>query len=450
MGYQGQHRARRAIVRGRPWIRYRPILRSYRRRHRASSRIGVTVGLILLGLAVLVPVAADQLVPTGARGPAAHPKVPAGAQSVAPGARTPTAERHRDPVREFDLVATGDILIHTALWEQALAAGHGDGYDFRPMFRDIRPLLRRAALAICHLETPLGDGPPSSYPAFNTPTDLAEAIRWAGWDVCSTASNHSLDRGQDGVDATAAALDSAGVRHAGSYRSARDAGRIVMLETNGVRIAFLAYTSWMNGIPSPNPWTVNLISVPRIEADARKARARGADLVIANFHWGTEYRHETNEEQSVVAHDLLERHVVDLVIGQHVHVVQPIERIAGLFAVYGEGNLVSGMTRLESRDGLMAVIHVRASDSRVAITGVDYIPTWVAHPGYVIEPAASRLSELAASGQGDGALATELRASIERTVGIVGQTGRIHPIDTVSRGRGAPIPGTEPDGIARI
>jgi poly-gamma-glutamate capsule biosynthesis protein CapA/YwtB (metallophosphatase superfamily) len=381
---------------------------------------------------------------------AERPRAAMHARAAAPPAPGPSElrsdlEPHSDVVREFDIVATGDILIHTALWESALAAGGGDRYDFRPMFRDVRPILRKAGLAICHLETPLGTGPPASYPVFNTPTDLADAIRWAGWDACSTASNHSVDRGQDGVDATVAALDRAGVRHTGSYWSKKDARRILMLESQGVRVAFLAYTSWTNGIPSPHPWTVNLISMPKIEEDARRARSQGADLVVANFHWGNEYVHDPNSQQASVAHELLQRHIVDLVIGQHVHVVQPIERIAGRFVVYGEGNLVSGMPRSESRDGLMAVIHVRALGHEVRITGVDYIPTWVAHPGYVIEPVVSRLDALVADERGHGYLAAELEDSYRRTVEVVGTSRWTRPVESVGRDpRGAEDPGVSP------
>lgn len=409
----GRHRTHTTQMRRRP-------------RHRAPRGLGpaATVGLLLLPLLVLL--AAEQYAARSPDGPVVGvPASPVGQEVAA--APLATAEA-KPKVREFDVVASGDILIHTSLWQQALANGDGARYDFRPMFREIRPVIRKAALAICHVETPLSDDPPLSYPIFSTPAELAEAIRWAGWDACSTASNHSVDRGQAGVDSTAAALDRAGVAHTGSFRSAEEARKVLMLEAHGVRIALLSYTSWTNGMPVPNPWSVNLIEIPRIERDAERARALGADLVFATFHWGDEYVHEPNAEQSTVATDLLRRGVVDLVLGQHAHVVQPIERIAGRFAVYGEGNLVSGMTRPESRDGLIAVIKVRAGQRGARVARVDYVPIWVARPGYVIQPVGDVLAGLQADGGGDGYEAAELRASYERTTSVVGRTRWTGPI----------------------
>jgi poly-gamma-glutamate synthesis protein (capsule biosynthesis protein) len=265
-------------------------------------------------------------------------------------------------VRTFDIVASGDLLIHSPVWERARALGHGH-YDFRPLLAQIRPIVRGADLALCHVETPMGAGSPSGYPVFNSPPELARAIAWAGWDACSTASNHTADRGQYGIATTAQALERAGVRHTGSFRSAAEARRTLLLNVRGLRIAFLSYTYGTNGIPAPHRWSVNLISRRKVVADARRARRRGADFVVVNFHWGDEFSHELNAAQLQLAHDLLRRKVVDLIVGQHVHVVQPIRRLHGRFAVFGEGNLISNQTAaccpVESQDGLIAVIHIR-------------------------------------------------------------------------------------------
>lgn len=330
-------------------------------------------------------------------------------------------------VREFDVVATGDLLIHSPIYRRALLYGNGERYDFRPFLASIRPIVRRAALAICHVETPLGPGPPATYPMFNTPPEMADAIAWTGWDLCSTASNHSLDRGQAGIDSTVAALEAAGIAHTGSFRTQREARHIPIVEVRGVRIAFLAYATWTNGIPLPNPWSVNLISVPKIERDARRARRRGADIVIVNFHWGTEYVHVPDAHQEAIAEDLLGRGIVDAIIGQHAHVVQPIRRIAGRYVVFGEGNLISSQTG-DRQDGLIAVLHVRAEGREARVTGVDYVPTWVRHPDHVVEPVGRALRHLIAAGEGNGWLATALRASYLRTVAVVGAGRRIRPL----------------------
>ena len=331
----------------------------------------------------------------------------------------------------FDIVASGDLLIHGPVWERAKALGHGR-YDFRPMLAGVRPIVSNAALAICHVETPMGAGPPSGYPVFNSPRELARAIKWTGWDVCDTASNHSVDKGQSGIDATARALDAAGVRHTGSFRAQAGSRRILILPVRGLRIAFLAYAYGTNGMRLPNRWSVNVISTSKIVADAARARRLGANFIIANLHWGDEYVHEPNQLQRDLARYLLSHRVVDVIVGQHVHVVQPIQRIAGRFVVFGEGNLLSNQTSMccpeESQDGLIAVIHVRSLGNRAVVTGVDYVPTWVEHPSYVVQPAGLKLRQLIRNGGGRSVLARALLASYRRTVGYAGRSRFIGPL----------------------
>jgi poly-gamma-glutamate synthesis protein (capsule biosynthesis protein) len=278
----------------------------------------------------------------------------------------------------------------------------------------------------------MGAGGPSGYPVFNAPAELARAIAWTGWDACSTASNHAVDKGQYGIETTALALDSAGVRHTGSFRSRREARRPLILRVRGLDVALLSYTYGTNGVPSPQPWSVNLISRGQVVRDAKRARRRGADFVIANFHWGTEFAHDLTADQRTLARQLLRGNVVDVIVGQHVHVVQTIRRIGGRFVVFGEGNFLSNQTSMccpaESQDGLIAVIHVRAVGQRARVTGVDYVPTRVHHPDYVVVPAGLRAGQLIRQGQGSSAEAQEMLASYRRTVGYVGVSESIRPL----------------------
>jgi hypothetical protein len=334
-------------------------------------------------------------------------------------------------VQTFDIVATGDLLIHAPVWQRAYRNGNGRP-DFRPMFAAIRPIVRGAALALCHVETPMGAGGESGYPLFNAPPELARAIAWTGWDACSTASNHSVDKGQYGIETTGLALDNAGVRHTGTFRSRKESRRPLILGVRGLRIAFLSYTYGTNGVPIPQRWSVNLISRGKVVRDARRARKRGADFVIVNFHWGTEYSHAVSAQQQTLARSLLRRGTVDLIVGQHAHVVQTIRRIAGRFVVYGEGNLISNQTLAccpaEAQDGLMAVIHVRAVGQEAMVTGVDYVPTRVRHPDYVVMPAGLRYRQLVREGQRSSAEAQAMVESYRGTVGYVGKSRSVRPL----------------------
>ena len=139
-----------------------------------------------------------------------------------PGARPTDAEPGRAREGEamhFTVSASGDLLMHQPLLDRALANGGGDEYDFAPFFERSSPTCEGVDLGLCHLETPMGPGPPATYPIFNTPTGLAASIHRSGWDACDTASNHSLDEGQAGIDGTVKALARAGVEHTGSFAS---------------------------------------------------------------------------------------------------------------------------------------------------------------------------------------------------------------------------------------
>jgi poly-gamma-glutamate synthesis protein (capsule biosynthesis protein) len=326
----------------------------------------------------------------------------------------------------------GDILVHQPVWQQALADGHGD-YDFEPMLAQIAPYVRSADLAICHVETPMSPRPPHGYPVFNTPTQLARAIHWAGWRICDTASNHSVDQGQYGIDQTGLALDRAGVLHTGSFPSAAAAGRTLILTVKGVRVAFLAYTEMTNGIPLPHPWSVNLARAAAVRHAAHLARERGAQVVIVNFHWGTQFRSAPDSFQLGLARALAADPDITAVVGQHVHVVQPIVRVHGKLVVFGEGQILSNEDTsccpIESEDGMLVFLHIVVPvHGRSYVAEVRYLPTWARHPDYVVLPVGDALARHEAPGAGT------LRASYARTVSVVGRArGFLEPIPSSLR-----------------
>ena len=303
------------------------------------------------------------------------------------------------------VAASGDFLIHSPVWAQARAYGHGHGYRFGPMFRRIRPTIAKADLALCHVETPFSHGPPQGYPSFRTPIALARAIKGTGWDACSTASNHTLDDGLRGVRTTLDVLDHFGLQHAGSYRTKKGARRTTLLEAKGVKVAFLSYTALTNGQRIPHPWNLNMARAGRILRDARRARQAGADAVIVNLHWGTEFQSATTPAQRSLASALTRSKSITAVVGQHVHVVQPIRWMHGKPVVFGEGNLVSNQTSAccpaASQDGLIALIDLQVGAAGVRATRVRYLPTYVRHPDFTVLHArgASRARTIRAAGR---------------------------------------------------
>ncbi|MFC0601469.1 CapA family protein [Streptomyces palmae] len=254
--------------------------------------------------------------------------------------------------RGFTLLATGDLLIHASVIRQARADAGGEGYDFRRMLAGDRDLVSRADLALCHMETITGrkDGPFSGYPAFKSPPQVSAAARSLGYDSCSTASNHTLDDGPEGVGRTLAAMDGAGLAHAGSARSAAEGRAVTMLRAGGAKVAQLAYTYGTNGIPVPDGkrWLVNLIDPARIVEDARAARRAGAEVVVVSLHWGTEWQQAPDDLQRSVARELTAstaggRKDIDLIIGTHAHIPQAYEKVNGTWVVYGLGDQIAGV-----------------------------------------------------------------------------------------------------------
>lgn len=323
----------------------------------------------------------------------------------------------------FTLVATGDLLIHGPVAKRALADGGGRHYDFRNMLTQVKPLVAGADLAICHIETPLSkdDKNISGYPVFNTPHELADAVAWAGYDGCSTASNHSVDRGVTGVRDTLGALDARHLAHAGTARSAAEAKHIELHRVKGAVVAQLSYTYGTNGIPVPAsaPWSINLISVPKILADARRARAAGATFVVVSLHWGQEYQSAPTPTQLAQARQLLRSPDVDLILGDHVHVQQPVERIGSKYVVFGMGNLLSNQSpaaglKPQTQDGGVVAVHVVKRGSRWVADKVTITATYCQIGPYTVWPVTQALADPATP----ASLRAALTASLKRTRAI--------------------------------
>ncbi|MET7733110.1 CapA family protein [Streptomyces sp. NPDC005402] len=252
--------------------------------------------------------------------------------------------------REFTLVASGDVLPHSSIIERARFDAGGNGYDFRPMLAGIRSVVSRADLALCHMETVYGaNGDYTGYPTFKSPPEVAQGLAVTGYDGCSTASNHSLDDGADGIRRTLDALDQAGVRHTGSARTEGEARTVTVLRAGPAKVAHLAYTYDTNGLPLPQgqPWAVNLMDEKKILADARTARKAGADVVVVSLHWGTEWQDAPDGQQVALARDLTAartggRPDVDLILGTHAHVPQAYEKVNGTWVIYGMGDQIAG------------------------------------------------------------------------------------------------------------
>ena len=333
--------------------------------------------------------------------------------------------------RQARLAFTGDLLSHGPVFRQAQANGtDGLAYDYGPMFELVREAVSDADLAICHLETPLSpdNRALSGYPLFNAPGDLAIAIANVGYDGCSTASNHSLDQGVSGIEATLDLFDQAGLGHAGMARTQWEATFPRLYQVNGISIGHLSYTYGLNGLilPDDQPWAVNINSVEGILTEARAAIEFGAEFVVLSIHWGAEYRVQPTEQQRALAKELLAGDEIDLIVGTHAHVIQPVERLGGNFVIYGLGNFLSNQSPQscrscppESTDGVIVQVDLLEGDSGdVEVAAIGAVATWVDRRTFTIVDVSAALAA-----DSFPELTTQLEQSLARTTSTLRSYG---------------------------
>lgn len=325
--------------------------------------------------------------------PEAAPGTTTGTTDAAPPettSTTPTPEL----AESIRLLFTGDMLPSDVLIEQAGRYAEGQGYDFMPMFEEVAPIVEAADWAVCHQETPLSDDNIglAGWPRFNAPRELADDQKAIGFDACSTASNHTVDYGMDGIEATLGNLDRVGIEHTGAARTEAEHNEPAIYDVLGVDVGHLSYTYSLNGLPLPAPWAANLIDPPTIRADAAALKQAGVDIVVVSLHFGNELDQEPSGYQEEVVDEVMQAPEIDLIVGHHAHVVQPIERLPdGRWVIYGLGNFLAQQAVYSDdptpphRDGVMVeVTFGLAADDSYDITQVGYVPVFVDAPSDVI------------------------------------------------------------------
>ncbi|HEY5506700.1 MAG TPA: CapA family protein, partial [Coriobacteriia bacterium] len=278
---------------------------------------------------------------------------------------TPAPTSTRDAT--VTLLAVGDLMCST---DQLAKGASGGNYDFRPAFAPVASLIRSADLAFGNLETTLRSTAPfHGYPAFRSPRAYADAAKWAGFDVLTTANNHALDGGATGVRYTAAYLGKLGIAHTGT-----DKDGPAIVTHDGVRIAVLAYTYATNGIHSPFAGAVNRIGLARMKAAIAAVRPK-ADLVVLCLHWGTEYSPTPEAATRSMARSLIDAGA-DLILGSHPHVVRPVATYKGHYIVYSMGNFISGMSGTYKDLGIMVSATVAKHGDATKIASLKVIPVY--------------------------------------------------------------------------
>lgn len=292
--------------------------------------------------------------------------------------------------REAKLVAVGDIMMHGS----QIKSGYNSStktYNFDSFFTEVKEIISQGDWAIGNLETTLA-GPETGYtgyPLFNAPDTLADAIKNAGFNILTTANNHSLDRRESGLLKTLENVRSRGLEPVGTAASFEESEEILVVEKNEISMAIFAYTYGTNGIPIPKgkDYLVSLIDEAKIIQDIQAARQLGVDLVTVALHFGDEYQRQPNQQQKTLVKNLVNAGA-DIILGSHPHVVQPYElfeitddsgQTRQAIAIYSMGNFISNQ-RGNYRDiGVIFQVNIRKSfpEETVEFTEIKAIPTWV-------------------------------------------------------------------------
>ena len=289
----------------------------------------------------------------------------------------------------FTLTAIGDIMCHNTQYMDAYQKEE-DQYNFSYVFENINRYIKTSDIAIGSLETSFAGKEKgySNYPTFNSPDDLAYDLKKLGIDVLTTAGNHCLDMGFDGLSRTIDVLDAADISHVGTYQTQEDRDKILFKYVKGIKIAILNYTYGTNGIPIPSgkEFSVNLINKEQIQKDIKSAKEHEAQSIISCMHWGTEYRTTANEEQKELA-DFLFQNGVDIILGNHPHVLEPMEKrtitledgtTKDGFIIYALGNFICDQNAENTRNSIILNLKItKQVEGKITIDKAEYIPIYM-------------------------------------------------------------------------
>ncbi|MFL6557515.1 MAG: CapA family protein, partial [Bacillus sp. (in: firmicutes)] len=292
---------------------------------------------------------------------------------------------NREITEKITIGAIGDILIHEPIYKDAF---NGVQYNFDPMFENVKPLLSKPDVLTANQESTIGGASLglSGYPRFNSPFEVADALVHSGVDIVSTANNHTLDKGEKGIKLEAAYLDSLGLLHVGSFLNEKDRQNLRIVNKNGIKLAFLSYTYGTNGISVPHgkDFLVNLINRETMKEEIHRAKQH-ADVGVMSIHWGIEYKRIPTKEQKDLA-KFLANEGVDIIIGSHSHVLQPMEWIKTAdgrqtFVIYSLGNFISAQYSNYRDIGGLATIDITKTvsekGSSIEFSNPVFYPTYV-------------------------------------------------------------------------
>ncbi|MDO4963844.1 MAG: CapA family protein [bacterium] len=263
-------------------------------------------------------------------------------------------EEKSNSFKKLSLLAVGDVLIHESVYKDAYINGT---YDFHKMFEDIEPIIKKYDLKFCNQESTIGGNTLgiSGYPSFNSPDEIGDEIVNLGFNLISLANNHALDKGVDAVMYSNSFWKTKNVVTSGAYSTKDERDDIKVYEKNGIKYAFLAYTTLSNN-NIDNDYIINMYDESRVKSDIEKIKDK-TDLIIVSMHWGEEYTNTPTQSQRQIA-QYLSSLGVNIIIGHHPHVVQPVEYIDSTLVIYSLGNFISNQLVVGVNEGTGLILGI--------------------------------------------------------------------------------------------
>lgn len=292
-----------------------------------------------------------------------------------------------DSITTLRIAVVGDLMCHSPQFNYAKVSK--DSFDFNPVYRYIKKYLEDADFTYGNLETVIGKKGSTflGYPRFISPEDYVRALKQNGFDFLCFANNHTLDQGEKGVLNTINTLNENYLGYTGAFSSQNDRDSIRIINLNGFKLAILAYSYGTNGslIPKGKNYLINIIDFDLIKQDINSARQAGAEIILANFHFGNEYQRFPSEYQKEVVKKTIE-FGADLITASHPHVIQPVEYFktesatldTGIVA-YSLGNFISNQRKRYTDAGVILYLNLEKnlSTNKITLKSVEYLPTWV-------------------------------------------------------------------------
>jgi poly-gamma-glutamate capsule biosynthesis protein CapA/YwtB (metallophosphatase superfamily) len=295
-------------------------------------------------------------------------------------------QNEQDSVVTASIAVVGDLMCHSVQYNYARV--EKDSFNFNPVYRYVKDIISSADFAFGNLETVTAGNKKgySGYPFFNSPDQFITALKYAGFDLLTTANNHSLDMGESGLRRTIEVIKREGMGYNGTFVSQEDRDSVRVYDIKGIQTSFLAYSYGTNGLPVPKgkDYLINLIDTILIRQDIQKAKI-ASDIVIVHFHFGEEYKRTPSGSQVSLVNKTVE-YGADIIIGGHPHVIQPVDfieakgnNVDSIFVIYSMGNFISNQRWRYSDAGVILRINLskNMNTGEITLSGVSFTPTWV-------------------------------------------------------------------------